>query len=217
MNYRFTHADRPDRCGAGTHRFSNRRHGLFLLNTGTLIIGFLIMLLVFSESALASKGRFEIRTADSRLYNGVYFASAQVDYDLSDEALEALESGVALPFMLRIEVNRVRRWWPDKEVASLEQGYLLSYQPLSQRYIVKNLNSGEQDSFATLFSALNDMGRVADLPIIDASLLRPDRRYEIAMRVVLDQATLPGPIRFIAFWSSGFKLQSDWYVWNLSE
>ena len=128
-----------------------------------------------------------------------------------------LENGVVLPIQLQLRVNRVRRFWLDGDVASLEQNYQLSYQPLSERYVVKNLNSGEQDSFATLFSALNTMGRVVDLPIIDASLLDPDGTYEIAMRAVLDQNTLPGPLRLIAFWSSGFRLESKWYVWKLSD
>jgi hypothetical protein len=211
MDYRFTQGGRPERAGAAAGLFPNRRCGLFILT-----IGFSVTLFLCPETALAKKGRFEIRTADSRLYNGVYFASALVDYDLSDEALEALENGVALPINLRVELNRIRRWWPDKEVATLEQNYQLSYQALSQRYIVKNLNSGEQESFATLFSALSNMGRVVDLPIIDASLLNPQSNYEIRIRVVLDQNTLPGPIRILAFWSSGFKLQSKWYVWKLN-
>jgi hypothetical protein len=211
MDYRFTQDGRPERVGAVAGLFPNCRYGLFILT-----IGLSVTLYLYSDIALAKKGRFEIRTADSRLYNGVYFASALVDYDLSDEALEALESGVALPINLRIELNRVRRWWPDKEVATLEQNYQLSYQALSQRYIVKNLNSGEQESFATLFSALKSMGRVVDLPIIDASLLNPRSTYEIRIRVILDQSTLPGPIRILAFWSSGFKLQSKWYVWKLN-
>lgn len=212
MDYRFTNLGRPETDITAARLCSCRRY-LFILPA----IAFAATLFLFSGTALAKKGRFEIRTAETRLYNGVYFASARVDYDLSGEAIEALESGVVLPFNLRVELNRVRRWWPDKEVATLDQDYQLSYQLLSQRYIVKNLNSGEQDSFATLFSALSNMGRVVDLPIIDESLLRPGTRYEIRMRVVLDQSTLPGPIRFIAFWSSGFKLQSSWYVWNLSE
>jgi len=33
---------------------------------------------------------------------------------------------------------------------------------------------------------------------------------------VLDQNTLPGPLRLLAFWSSGFRLESDWYVWILN-
>jgi len=116
----------------------------------------------------------------------------------------------------QIRLDKVRRFWLDKKTATLEQSFELSYQPLSERYVVRNLNSGEQKSFATLFSALNSMGRIVDLPIIDASLLDADERYEIALRAVLDQNTLPGPLRLLAFWSSGFRLESDWYVWMLN-
>jgi len=161
-----------------------------------------------------AKKPFEIRTASSRLADGVWFASAQVDYRLSDDALEALQNGVALTFQLQIEVTRVRRFWTDAQIASLQQDYLLRYQPLSERYVVRNLNSGDQKSFATLFSALNDMGRIVDLPIIDASVLG-DAKHEISMRAVLDQDTLPGPLRLIKFWGEGFRLVSDWYTWTL--
>jgi len=164
-----------------------------------------------------SKGQpFEIRNAESRLYQGVWLATALIDFRLSEEALAALDNGVVLTIELQIRLDKVRRFWLDKKTATLEQSFELSYQPLSERYVVRNLNSGEQKSFATLFSALNSMGRIVDLPIIDASLLDADERYEIALRAVLDQNTLPGPLRLLAFWSSGFRLESDWYVWMLN-
>lgn len=180
-------------------------------------LGSIVVLVFFCGIAVAQNGSFEVRSASSRLYNGVYFASSNVDLELSGKALEALESGVVLPVKLRIVLTRVRRFWPDKEIAMLEQNYQLSYQPISQRYVVKNLNSGQQQSFATLFSALSDLGRLVDLPIIDASLLKPRANYQIALRIVLDQAILPAPLRILAFWSDGYKLQSDWYVWKLNE
>lgn len=164
-----------------------------------------------------SKGKpFEVRSAESRLHQGVWFATALIDFRLSEDALAALDNGVILTFELQIRLDRVRRFWIDRETAVLEQSFELSYQPLSERYVVRNLNSGEQDSFATLFSALNSMGRIVDLPIIDASLLDAEEQYEIAIRAVLDQNTLPGPLRLLAFWSSGFRLESDWYVWMLN-
>ena len=164
-----------------------------------------------------SKGQpFEIYSAESRLYQGVWYVTARIDFRLSEEALSALDSGVALTIELQIRLDRVRRFWIDKETATLTQRFELSYQPLSERYVVRNLNSGEQDSFATLFSALNDMGTIVDLPIIDASLLDTGAQYEIALRAVLDQNTLPGPLRLLAFWGSGFRLESDWYVWMLN-
>lgn len=177
----------------------------------------LALLLVAAGGAAAKDKPFEIRNASSRLSDGVWFANARIDYRLSDDALEALENGIALTIQLQIEVTRVRRFWTDQKVASLKQSYQISYQPLSERYVVKNLNSGEQNSFATLFSALNSMGRILDLPLIDASILEPDATYEIAMRAVLDQDTLPGPLRLIAFWSEGFRLVSDWYRWKLDD
>lgn len=164
----------------------------------------------------ANGGRFEIRSAESRLTDGVYFATARIDYRFSEEALEALENGVELTIRVRIELMRVRRLWLDREVAELNQDYRISYQPLSERYVVTNVNSGNQTSFATLFSALNSVGRIVDLPIIDAALLDGDGRYEIAMKAVLDQNTLPGPLRLLNFWGSGFRLESNRYVWKLN-
>ncbi|MFQ5634910.1 MAG: DUF4390 domain-containing protein [Gammaproteobacteria bacterium] len=176
----------------------------------------MLALLTVAAGAVDAKDEpFEIRSASSRLSEGVWFATARIDFRLSNDALEALENGVELTIQLQIEVMRDRRFWLDDKVASLKQNYLLSYQPLSERYVIKNLNSGEQKSFATLFSALNNMGRVVDLPIIDASILKPEAAYEISMRAVLDQDTLPGPLRLIAFWSEGFRLVSDWYTWKL--
>ena len=182
-----------------------------------MIVGCLIASIGICCTASAKDGSFEVRSASSALIDGVYFANARIDYRLSNEALEALDSGVALPVQLQIELRRQRRFWLNSEIATLSQDYSLSFQPLSDRYVVKNLNSGEQDSFVTLFSALSNMGRIVDLPIIDAALLDPDSNYEIALRAVLDQNTLPGPLRLIAFWSSGFRLASDWYVWRLND
>jgi hypothetical protein len=173
--------------------------------------------LLAASVAAAQAGRFDIRSAASRLQDGVYFLSARVDYRLSEQALEALESGVSLTVELQIQVFRLRRFLPDAEAAELEQSYQLSYQPLSRRYVIRNLNSGEQSTHATLFSALNDMGRVNDLPIIDESLLEPDARYEIRLRAVLDQNTLPGPLRLLAFWGDSFRLESEWYTWSLRD
>ena len=110
----------------------------------------------------------------------------------------------------------MRRFWPDSEIAALSQRMELSYQPLSERYVVRYINSGKQKSFATLFSALMAMGRIDNLPLIDASLLDPEARHAVEMRVVLDQSKLPGPLRMFRFWDRGFQLQSDWYQWTLS-
>ncbi len=176
----------------------------------------MLLMIVTPFGVSAATAPFEVRSAESRLYDGVWYATALIDFQLSDEALAALRSGVVLTIELQIRVSSVRRFWLDKETASLAQRFELRFQPLSERYVTLNLNSGEQASFATLFSALSHMGRIVNLPIIDDSLLDPDAEYEISMRAVLDQNTLPGPLRMLAFWSSGFRLESEWFVWTLN-
>ncbi len=162
-------------------------------------------------------GRFEIRSASVELESGVYYLDAWVEYRLSTEAREALEAGVALTLQMEVEFLRNRRFWFDDQEAGLRQDYELQYRALSARYLVMNLNSGEQNSFATLFSALNFLGRVTELPLIDAALLDSDAAYDIRIRAVLSTDDIPGPLRLLAFWRRDWSLESEWYTWRLGE
>lgn len=159
--------------------------------------------------------RFEVRSASTKLNDGVYYVDARVQYRLSREALEAAESGVPLTIELQLEVNRLRSWWFDSGVASLSQRYQLQHRPLSNSFLVRNLNTGEEQSFNTLFSALTEIGRVENLPLIDAALLDRGNRYEVRMRAVLDTREFPGPLRLLAFWADGWRIASDWHAWRL--
>lgn len=161
------------------------------------------------------EGSFEVRSASSMLVDGVYRVDARVQFVLSDQALEALENGVPLNIQYQFEVVRNRRFWLDATEASLAVGHQLQYHALSQRYIVRNLNTGEQDSYATLFSALNNLGRVEGLPVIDESLLDEDGDYSMRMRAVLDIRDFPAPLRLLLFWRDEWRLESDWFRWPL--
>lgn len=211
------HDLRAKTCRLGKHLSFQARPLNRLLPRFSRISLLACCLLLLPFVARSQDGRFEVQNTSTFLEDGVYYVTAWLDYTLSAEALEALESGVALTFELQIELTRRRRFWVDPEIAKLVQTDELQYHALSERYIVKNLNSGGQNTFATLFSALSVIGRVVELPIIDAALLDPDATYNIRIRAVLDQNRLPGPLRLFALWQDGFKLESDWYGWSLSE
>lgn len=179
---------------------------------GLLLAGAMVAM---AAAAVDDQGDVEIRSAGTRLEAGVWYVDARVDYRLSGAAREALVNGINLTFQLEIELVQTRRWLPDDEVARLLQHYQLSYQPLTERYVMRNTNSGQVTSHVTLVAALTELGRVRDLPLIDAALLEPDADYEIAMRASLDEQTLPSPLRMLAFWDSGLRLQSEWRRWPL--
>jgi len=168
-----------------------------------------------AQDNVEREGYFEVRSASTRIVNGVHTLDARLQLVLSSEALKALSSGVALTIELQIELIRERHLWFDATAAELAVRYELEYRPLSQRYIVRNLNSGDQDSFATLYSALNNLGRIEGLPVIDDALLEPDRTYRIRLRAMLNTQQYPAPLRLLFFWRDEWQLQSDWYEWVL--
>jgi len=162
-------------------------------------------------------GEFRILSLETNLQDKVYLVSARIKYDLSDEAKEALENGIPLLILLDIEVAKPRWWWWDNEIASLEQGYLLIYHALSENYIIHNLNSGAQENFVSLSRALATLGELKNLPLLDANLLQANTEYYIRIRTYLDIESLPTPMQPIAYISSDWQLESDWYEWPLQK
>jgi len=117
--------------------------------------------------------------------------------NLPGGARRAIEAGLALRLKYEIEIDRVRRYLPDPGVASLLQSYELSYHALSQRYLLRNLNSGEQQDFGGLPAALDRLSTVRALPLIDASLLDPGTTYEIRVRAELTLRSAPDTLSWL--------------------
>ena len=181
---------------------------------------FMLCTLLMVGSGLAQdniqrEGYFEVRSASTEIVDGVHTLDARLQLVLSSEALRALESGVTLTIELQLQVIRVRGLLPDDLEAELAVRYELEYSPVSQRYIVRNLNAGDQDSFATLYSALNSLGRVQGLPVIDDAVLEPDATYRIRTRALLNMEQYPAALRILFFWRGRWQLESEWFEWLL--
>ncbi|MEJ2128138.1 MAG: DUF4390 domain-containing protein [Woeseiaceae bacterium] len=188
---------------------------LAVLGIGFAAFAALLLQPGHAQDDIERAGYFEVRSASTRQVEGVHALDARLQLVLSSEALDALSSGVPLVIELQLELIRERRFWWDDAEAQLAVRYELEYRPLSQRYIVRNTNSGDQDSFATLYSALNNLGRVQGLPVIDDALLEPGDDYRVRLRALLQTQQYPAPIRLLFFWRSEWQLQSEWYEWFL--
>ena len=188
------------------------------LRVGYFLLAFLLAIATgagVAQESIDREGYFEVRSASTEPIDGVYTLDARLQLVLSSEALAALESGVTLTIELQLQVIRQRRWYLDDIEAELAVRYELEYRPLTQRYIVRNINSGDQDSFATLYSALNSLGRVQGLPVIDNALLVPDRPYRVRLRAMLNTEQYPATLRLLFFWRGEWQLQSEWFEWPL--
>ena len=162
-------------------------------------------------------GDFEVRTGSHELIDGIYYVNSVISLRLPSDATNALRS--RLPLTIRVEVeflNRLRLWW-DTTPHEVSQRSQLTYTPLTDRYVVHNIDTGDRPSFVTLTGALEYIGRVDRLPIVDAALLDEDRRYDVRVRAVLDTVELPGPLSFLAFWRRDWSIESDWFQWRLDD
>ncbi len=175
----------------------------------------LLALLVLLRVTDVQAAGFDVIEASTRLGDGVYRLNAQIEYSFSEPALDALQNGVPLTIELLMEVRRRRSWVWDETVYSLVQRFRLEYHALSRQYLVHNLNSGERRNFSTRPAALRFMGQIHEFPLLDRSLLAPDRRYEGALRAQLALDTLPTPLRLFAYLSEDWQLTSEWYTWPL--
>jgi hypothetical protein len=163
--------------------------------------------------ALEDGGRFEVRSAFLEPAEHVYQLNATIELALSRNTQQAIRDGVPVAIELDITVARKRRYLPDQEVASLTQRWSIQYHALSERYLVNNLNSGQQLSFASLASALEALSQVRGLPVIDESLIEHGQAYEASLKAVAAiEGGLPNALKAMMFWID-WKHSTEWYTW----
>src|SRR6202166_5277795 len=161
------------------------------------------------------EGRFEVRSADLQLKDGVYHLNAHMDLPVSDAVRRGLAEGVPLTLELDIDIERVRQLLPNSRVADLTQRYHLQYNAVSARYILRNDNSGQQESLSTVDAAIEHLSEIRGLPALAKALISADPRYEASVRAKVDYGSGPFTLRVVMFWVNDWHRESDWYTWTL--
>lgn len=172
------------------------------------------LILVQPLCAEGLAGRFEVRSADLELLDGVYHLNARIDLPITEAVRRGLVEGVPLTLEVDLDIERVRQLLPDSRVAELTQRYRLQYNAVSAHYILRNENSGQQESLSTVDEAIAHLSEVHSLPALDKALIAADRRYEGRVKAKIDFGTVPFTLRLLMFWVSDWHRESDWYAWT---
>jgi hypothetical protein len=192
---------------------AQRSKSVLLLASAVLAAG-LLAPAMRAVRADGLEGRFEVRSADLELKDGVYHLNARMDLPVGDAVRRGLADGVPLTIELDLDIERVRQLLPNSRVAELTQRYHLQYNAVSARYILRNDNSGVQESIGTVDAALERLSEVKSLPVLDQSLMASNRRYEASVRIKADYGAVPFTLRLLMFWVSDWHRESDWYTWT---
>jgi hypothetical protein len=168
--------------------------------------------LVFAD---ALDGVLEVRAAYVDVDKGVFLLHARVEYPISSGIREALRDGVTLTFDLDTRVERERRFWFNAAIVNLTLRRELAYHAVSDRYMVRDVRSGDTESFPTLEEALAYLGKVDGWPIIVEPQL-DGGSYLVSVRAGVRRGNLPTSLRVLLFWTNDWHRESEWYSWSLS-
>jgi hypothetical protein len=165
--------------------------------------------------ATVSAGSAAVISANSDIVDDVVVVNAELDFVFSEDAMEALRSGVALFIDVDFRIKRQRRFIWDPKIVYLSRRYRIERHALTDRYVITDVLSDERRIHNSLDAAIADLGKIRDVPIADETNFIPTSDYRIGVRARLDLESLPGPIRPIAYVSPSWRMSSGWYQWIL--
>jgi len=168
-------------------------------------------------SGYANEFTAEVRQAGVTLQGDSYVLSADIVYQLSGKAMDAMQNGVPLFWDIQVKVKQQRDFLWDKTLVDTAIRYRLQYHALLNMYRVRNEGNGEVYNFSTLSAALGQMSAVRDFRLLEKAELAPEKQYLGAVKVSFDREALPLPLRPIAYIDPQWYLSSDWTLWPLKK
>ena len=180
-------------------------------------IAVLLLLLsaVGGVTAAALDGKLEVQSAYVTVREGIFELNARTIYPLNDDIRTALTDGIKLGFELQAVVNRQRRFWVDQTMVDITLRRELFWHAVSERYVLRDPDRGEQQVFVSLDQALAAAGVVTAWPVVVEPQLQPDSTYSISVRARIRRGHLPATLRALIWWSDSWKRSSEWYTWTL--
>lgn len=193
------------------HKFIRQSSRLCCL----VLLGVCVLLISGELQAGDGSGAFVLTEAEVELGESAWLLNAWLDIRLSSGAREALENGVPLVFEFRVQARKKHPWLWDQVIAKHRQVREVVYHALSRTYIVRDINTGEQRGFRRLDEAMQSVGVLLNISVLDYGLVEDGGEYSIRLRGTLDIESLPTPIRLLAYVSNTWYMNSEWYQWQL--
>jgi len=177
----------------------------------------LILFFLFSLSIqVNATEEIKVVHVSSALIENNYYLNAQVDFEFHDDVLAALNHGVDLNIDIVIKVKIKRKWVWDKIYKHDVIKFKLDHHPLSNLYVVTNLNNFDRRQFDSLEYALRYLGTVDNYFLLNNDNLIDGNMLTGLLKAKLNVENLPPALKPVAFISSKWQLDSQWYQWEIN-
>ncbi|MFO7324847.1 MAG: DUF4390 domain-containing protein [Pseudomonadota bacterium] len=175
-----------------------------------------VLLLPFIAVAAARAGEedFKVRAAWVNVRDAVFEVNARIEYPLDPRVQAALDAGASVHFDLQCMVVKENRYWFDSTVVDVELERELTWNGLTQRYVLREGEHSEQQSFATLDEALAAAGQVVNWPVVVGPQLESNASYYIRVRAAYRRGS-PARLRALMPWGDDWSRRTEWHTWTL--
>lgn len=176
-----------------------------------------LFLLTASISSVADEQpTINIKAASLSFQDQTYLLKANINYQLSDDAIKALHNGITLTFNVDLSIIEPRKWLWDKHQMSLTLPFQIKYHTLAETYQVSNKTNNSEHNFSNLSTALHALGILNDIPIHAMS----NSKFisaNVSLKAYLNIEALPLPMRPLAYITPGWYLRSNTLQWSLAQ
>lgn len=184
------------------------------LRFGTLTTILLALCVLVMTVPSAHARAFNVTDVAASIANERLELEFDLDLSLSDEAIDALNHGIALYIIVEVELRRKRRLKRDSLLERSRKDVEIRYHGLSRRYLIQESGIGTVSSHLTVEEALNAISsnRQVLIPVPELPT-NQSIDYLIAVRTRLNNETLPNPLRLISKLLPSWRLDSGWTKW----
>lgn len=132
------------------------------------------------------------------------------------EIEEGIKSGIPTTFKFFIELDRVRRMWPDKSVQKWTFNHTVKYDTLKEEYEItlnelnKVIRTKDFDEMKRLMVTGEAIELTTDKP------LRAGSRHTVRIKAQMDTVKLPFLLRHMLFFVKFWDFETDWHIFRLA-
>ncbi|PIE75386.1 MAG: hypothetical protein CSA18_00095 [Deltaproteobacteria bacterium] len=185
----------------------------FFIKKYTFIIIILFVHLFTADKIHASEDA-EIHDLILSKNNNSLFLSFTITNAFSKKIKDIIQSSIPVIFSFDIEINKKRKFFPDKEIYEKEIIHKLKYSSLTKIYFLKKPYISEEPYLInSKKKAFSEMVTIRDFKL-DAKLAEGSE-YIIRVRARLQEITLPLYLHKIFFFLSAWDFKTDWYELDL--
>lgn len=137
--------------------------------------------------------------------------SPQLSFSTSQEVKEAIDNGIRISLIAKVQLFKPVSWWFDKTISNEKINLEVSYFTLGKLYVIKNKDSGEQLSFNDYEQLWKEFEKL----LIFNFTKQPG--LQVKFRIMLDKGALPIAMQLPVLFNDNWEMNTDWYYQELRQ